>query len=186
MYRGRRKAAVEHFRRALATYDTGSTSERVDTLLMLTLACAALGDLESAEAAHQETLSTLSPAERFQRSCSLLYVGEALRRHSSADQALTAVRGALRLKAELADPFGMAWPFEVLAEIAFDARQCERAAFLLGAADRMWKNMGIDMPTLGDCRSTQGRPATACVQRSGRPRSRITVGGVSIWSATLS
>lgn len=148
LYRGEPKAAVEHFRRALSTYDADSTSHRVDTLLMLTLACAALGDAEGAEAAHLETLSTLAPAERFQRSYSLLYFGEALRRHGSVDQALIAARDALRLKAELDDPFGMAWTFEILAEIACDMHQHKRAAFLLGAASRMWKSMAIDVPTL--------------------------------------
>ena len=91
---------------------------------------------------------TRRPAERFQRSYSLLYFGEALRRHGSVDQALIAARDALRLKAELDDPFGMAWTFEILAEIACDMHQHKRAAFLLGAASRMWKSMAIDMPTL--------------------------------------
>ena len=148
LYRGQPRAAVEHFRRALSTYDAGSTSHRVDTLLMLTLAYAALGDVEGAEAAHLETLLTLVPAERFQRSYSLLYFGEALRRHGSLDRALSAVRDALRLKAELDDPFGVAWTFEILAEIACDMHLHKRAAFLLGAASRMWKSMAIDVPTL--------------------------------------
>jgi predicted ATPase/DNA-binding NarL/FixJ family response regulator len=148
LYHGQPSTAIEHFRRALSNYDAASTSHRVDTLLMLTLACAALGDVKGAEAAHLETLLTLAPAERFQRSYSLLWVGEALHCHGSADQALIAVRDALGLKAELDDPFGVAWTFEILAEISCDTGQHQRAAFLLGAAGRMWKSMGIDAPTL--------------------------------------
>lgn len=156
LYRGQSRTAVEHFRRALSMYDTGSTGHRVDTLLMLTLACAVLGDVEGAGAAHRETLSILVPAERFQRSYSLLYVGEALRRRGSVGQGLVTVRDALRLKAELDDPFGVAWTFEILAEIACDTQQHERAAFLLGAADRMWTSMGIDVPTLERLQIRQG------------------------------
>ncbi|WP_368680713.1 protein kinase (plasmid) [Rhodococcus opacus] len=156
MYRGESKVAVEHFRRALSTYDAGTTSYRVDTLLMLTLASAALGDVEGAEAAHLETLFILAPAERFQRSYSLLYMGEALRRHRSFNEALTAVREALRLKAELDDPFGVAWTIEILAEIACDTRQNERAASLLGAADRLWRSMSIDVATLERLQISEG------------------------------
>ncbi len=148
LYRGQPAAAVEHFHRALSTYDAASASYQVDTLLMLTLAYAAVGDIEGAEGAHEQTLATLAPAERFQRSYSLLYFGEALRCHGSTGQALISVRDALRLKAELDDPFGVAWTFEILAQIACDTRQHKRAAFLVGAASRLWKSMAIDVPTL--------------------------------------
>jgi non-specific serine/threonine protein kinase len=112
--------------------------------------------VEGGEAAHLETLRTLAPAERFQRSYSLLYFGEALRRHGSLDRALIAVRDALRLKAELDDPFGVAWTFEILAEIACDRHQHKRAAFLIGAASRMWKSMAIDAPTLERLQISEG------------------------------
>jgi predicted ATPase/DNA-binding CsgD family transcriptional regulator len=148
MYTGRLSDAVDHFRRALALYDADSPSHRVDTLLMLTLACAARGDLSGAEAAHLETLLTLDPAEQFQRSYSMLYVGEALRCQGSTDRALETVREALRLKSQFDDPFGMAWTLAILAEIACDAEKHERAAILLGAAHRMWNSMAIDAPLL--------------------------------------
>jgi non-specific serine/threonine protein kinase len=148
MYGGQPRAAVEHFRHALSAYDADSTSFRVDSLTALTLACAALGDVEGAEAAHSETLSTLVPAERFQRSYSLLYVGEAFCRRGLTDRALIAVRDALALKADIDDPFGVAWTFEVLAEIACETRHYKRAALLMGAASRVGKSMAIDVPTL--------------------------------------
>jgi non-specific serine/threonine protein kinase len=147
MYGGQPSVAAEHFRRALSAYDADSTSYRVDSLLALTLACAALGDVEGAEAAHSETLSTLAPEERFQRSHSLLYVGEAFCRRGMIDQALVAVRDSLGLKADMDDPYGLAWTFEVLAEIAYEARDYKRATLFLGAASRVCKSMAIDIPT---------------------------------------
>lgn len=147
LWQGRPRIAVEHYRRALETYEPGATSHRVDTLLMLTLACAAMGDVQAAEAAHRETLDALPVPEQFQRSYSLLYVGEALRRHGSADQALTAVRDALRLKVQLDDPFGVAWALDILAAIACDTDIYPRAALLLGAADRMWESMDVSVST---------------------------------------
>jgi non-specific serine/threonine protein kinase len=116
--------------------------------LALTLACAAVGDVEGAEAAHSETLSTLVPEERFQRSHSLLYVGEAFCRRGMIDQALVAVRDSLGLKADMDDPNGLAWTFEVLAEIACETRDYKRATLFLGAASRVCKSMAIDVPTL--------------------------------------
>lgn len=147
LYQGRPQIAVEHFRRALETYEPAATSHRVDTLLMLTLACAAMGDVKAAEAAHRETLGVLPPLEQFQRSYSLLYVGEALRRHGSPDHALTAVRDALRIKIELDDPFGVAWTLDTLAEIACDVGLYPRSAVLLGAASQMWETMNVDRLT---------------------------------------
>jgi non-specific serine/threonine protein kinase len=146
MYEANLRGAVDHFHRALSIYDAASASYRADTLLALTLACAALGDVEAAEAAHRETLSVLGPSERFQRSYSLLYMGDAFCRAGLIDQASIAVRDALRLKSDLDDPFGVACTFEVLAEIAYQTHHYERAALLLGAASRIWKSMSIDVP----------------------------------------
>jgi non-specific serine/threonine protein kinase len=145
---GNPRAGIAHFRSAVAMYEPSAVSWRVDSLLGVTLGAAVLGDVDVAEAAHLETMALLAPAERFQRSYSLVYFGEALRRHGSIDKAVAAVREALILKAELGDPFGTAWTVDILAELAHDMHKPQRAALLLGAAHRMWKSMAIDEPTL--------------------------------------
>ncbi|WP_162460171.1 MULTISPECIES: LuxR C-terminal-related transcriptional regulator [unclassified Mycolicibacterium] len=141
---GRPESAIEHYRNALDIYGPDTTSWRVDALLGITVAAAVSGRVEIAESAHLETLVTLDPAERFQRSYSLVYIGEALRRSGEIGQALVAIRDALRLKDQLGDAFGIAWTIGVLAESAYDLRQYERAAFLLGAASAMWRSMSMD------------------------------------------
>ena len=147
LWQGQPRIAVEHYRHALETYEHGATSHRVDTLLMLTLACAAMGDVEGAQAAHRETVDILPTRERFQRSYSLLYLGEALRRHGSSHQALVVVREALELKIDFDDPFGVAWALDVLAEIACDAGRFPHAALLMGSARRMWETTEVDEVT---------------------------------------
>ncbi|WP_406349329.1 LuxR C-terminal-related transcriptional regulator [Streptomyces sp. NBC_00144] len=148
LYCGQPAAAVGHFRHALSLYDAAAAQHRVDTLIMLTHTHAVLGDLAGAEAAHREAMAILVPSERFQRSYCLMFLGEALYRGGGIDRALDTLREALRLKAELDDPFGVAWAFEILAKVAGESRQHKRAALLQDAAERMWKSMAIDISTL--------------------------------------
>lgn len=149
MYAGDLRAAVTHFRCALTLYPPESTPYRVDTMLMLLLACATAGDLDGARAAHADAVAALDPGERFQRSYALLYLGEGLRLSGARDEALAVVLEALALKEELSDPFGLAWTISILAELACDSGECEHAALLLGAAHRMWQSMAVDAPVLG-------------------------------------
>lgn len=148
LYAGQYPRAVDHFHRALTIFDDRSTSDRVDSLLILTLACAGKGDIEAAEAAHRQVLSVLDEGEKFQRSYAFLYFGEALRRGGLVDRAQSAVRESVRLKSTFDDLFGIAWSFEVFAKIARARGQYERAAFLRGAASRLWRVLRIDATTL--------------------------------------
>lgn len=150
LYEGDLTTAVLQFSRALASYPEGQEVDprRVDTLLMITLANAATGDIENARSAHLRTLDLIGPDEKFQRSYSMLYLSEAMRSRGMLGQSLALARDALRLKRDQDDPFGMAWAFDVLAEIACDMKQLDKAFRFLAVAGSLWKSMSIDTPTL--------------------------------------
>lgn len=148
MYDRRFEDALEHFRNALGQYGNSCPAFTIDTSLMLIHACAGMGDIQSAEQAHQRILRDVAPEERFHRSYAWLYLAEVLAGVGRGHDAREAIRAAVRLKAELADPFGLAWALEVAARIELELDNAVTAAALTGAAGRLWHEMGMQAETL--------------------------------------
>ncbi len=148
MYDRRFDDALKHFRNALGRYDGSCAAFAIDTSLMLIHACSGMGDIETATRAHERILGDVAPEERFHRSYAWLYLAEALAGVGRTQDAREAIRTAVRLKVELADPFGLAWAIEVAARVELELDNALTAAVLTGAAERLWHEMGMQAETL--------------------------------------
>ena len=78
-----------------------------------------------------------------------------------ATSALTRANEALQSKVEVGDWFAVAFLVEVLASVALAHDDPVRAATLLGAADGMWRRMGLDPALLGPLAVDRERRLTA-------------------------
>jgi non-specific serine/threonine protein kinase len=91
----------------------------------------------------QRVLRGLSPSERWLRGnahalCALAYYQQPGRR----DECASAAGAALRETLEISNLVGEAYSLEVFAWLAADAGRCQRAAWLLGAAQALWERTG--------------------------------------------
>jgi predicted ATPase/DNA-binding CsgD family transcriptional regulator len=151
MYQGEGARAVAHFEKALTLVPDGLDALRIDTLLMLILACGQCGEIARAARAHAEILTLTEPTQEcFQRAYSYLMMSVVLLRAGDAPQARALISESLRLRETIDehDPFGAAWCAEILARISLIEAAHTQAAQLLGFASRLWDSMAIDDPTV--------------------------------------
>lgn len=151
MYRGEGAEAVAHFEKALDLIPQARKALRVDTLLMLILACGQCGEIARAARAHAEILKFTEPVgECFERSFSFLMMSVVLLRAGDASQARALINESLRLRESFQDhdPFGAAWCAEILARVSLVQAEHVQSAQLLGYASRLWDSMAIDGQTV--------------------------------------
>jgi predicted ATPase/DNA-binding CsgD family transcriptional regulator len=151
MYRGEGAKAVAHFEKALDLVPEGRDALRIDTLLMLILACGQCGEIARAARAHAEILRlTERVGECFQRSYSFLMMSVVMLRAGDASQARALINESLRLREAIEDhdPFGAAWCAEILARISLIQAEHAQSAQLLGYATLLWDSMAIDGQTV--------------------------------------
>jgi predicted ATPase/DNA-binding CsgD family transcriptional regulator len=91
----------------------------------------------------QRVLRGLNPSERWLRGhahalCALAYYQQPGRR----DECASAAGAALRETLEIGNLVGEAYSLELFAWLAADAGRCQRAAWLLGAAEALWERAG--------------------------------------------
>ena len=114
-------------------------------LLVLALCRGFGGDLDGAGTALQECVDLTGPAgEVHVRSYALAALGMLALLRGDADAATELERQALGMKMDLGDRSATAFVLEVLAWVAAAERRTERAASLLGAADALWRHLGVD------------------------------------------
>ena len=101
------------------------------------------GNRAAAAAASQRALAGLGPGERWLHGHVLIASALALYRlpGRQADCARAASQ-ALRAMRDLGNPIGEACALDVLGWLAADAGRCQRAAWLLGAAQTRWRRAG--------------------------------------------
>jgi predicted ATPase/DNA-binding CsgD family transcriptional regulator len=149
LFRGEGARAVSHYEKALGLLPQDSNARRIDTLLMLILACGSKLDVPRAANAHAEILSLTEPrGELFQRSYSYLYMSVVQLKAGNDEQARLLIDESLRLRSTINDPFGDAWSAEILAAIALVHGEHAHAAQLLGFASQLWESMAIDAETV--------------------------------------
>jgi len=134
-------AAATRARRLLTALGADTALRCLDVQVALTYALG--GDFAAAADLCQRTLAGLQPGERWLRGWAQAVSALALyqqrgRQAECADAAAAALRGAR----DLDDPVGEAYALEVLGWLAADDGRCERAAWLLGAAQSLWQQAG--------------------------------------------
>jgi non-specific serine/threonine protein kinase len=87
-------------------------------------------------------LRLLDGGERWARSYLLVITALASFLRGENEASAAAARESLQMKHEVGDITGMGYCLEVLAVLAAALRRCERAAWLLGAADALWERTG--------------------------------------------
>jgi len=102
------------------------------------------GDLDQCLEDAEEGLRRMpaDAGERWASSFLLALSGAALFLKGESSRGLAAARKSLELRQELGDPLGMAFCLDLLGVIAARQSRFRRAAWLMGAASHLWKQLG--------------------------------------------
>jgi predicted ATPase/DNA-binding CsgD family transcriptional regulator len=149
LYRGDLPAAIVTFEEGLALLEPDrDLTVRLDLLLSLSSATALLGDVERSTWCHKETTRITEPAgECFHRSYALWTLGLFVLQQGDATRAVELLRQSIDLRRGVRDLTGLGWSEESLAWAESALGHHERAATLLGSADRLWEIMGRPLTT---------------------------------------
>jgi DNA-binding CsgD family transcriptional regulator len=121
---------------------------RLDLLLSYSSALALLGDAERSTWCHEEFLRITEPAgECFHRAYALWTFGLFVMQQGDLPRAAELIQHSIELRRELRDLTGLGWSLETLAWAESALQHHERAATLLGAADKLWEIMGRPLAT---------------------------------------
>ncbi|WP_165820964.1 ATP-binding protein [Nocardioides gansuensis] len=167
LYSGDLAAATTAFEAGLALLEPGrDLTVRLDLLLSYSSAVALLGDADRATWCHEEFLRITEHAgECFHRAYALWTFGLFVMQQRDLPRAVELIQHSIQLRRELRDLTGLGWSMESLAWAESALEHHERAATLLGAADRLWEIMGRPLETYQHMYPFH----EACVQR-GRER----------------
>ena len=92
-------------------------------------------------------LRRLGESERWARGYLQIIIARALFFQGKYAESAAAARSSLEKKHELGDIVGTAFCLEALAMLAVRQQRCERAAWLMGAADTLWDRIGRRLGT---------------------------------------
>ncbi|HEX6874991.1 MAG TPA: LuxR C-terminal-related transcriptional regulator, partial [Nocardioidaceae bacterium] len=145
-WRGSPAEALTPLEEAVAAARTaGDRPLESSALFVLALCRGFAGDLDGAGTALQACLDLTEPAgEVHVRSYALAALGMLALLRDDPEAAADLERQALVMKMDLGDRSATAFILEVLAWVAAAERRPERAATLLGAADALWRHLGVD------------------------------------------
>lgn len=128
-------------RRRLTTLGAETALRCLDVQVALTYQLG--GDFAAAADLAQHTLAGLHPGERWLRGLTHVVSALALYQQPGRQaECAHAAAEALHAARDLDDPVGEAYALEVLGWLAADDGRCERAAWLLGAAQSLWEQTG--------------------------------------------
>jgi predicted ATPase/DNA-binding NarL/FixJ family response regulator len=145
-FRGSPAEGLEPLEQAVTAAQTAGDRQLESlTLFVLALCRGLVGDLDGAGAALQACVDLTAPAgEVHVRSYALAALGKLALMKGDPNAAADFERRALAMKMDLGDRSATAYVLEVLAWVAASERRTERAAMLLGAADALWRHLGVD------------------------------------------
>jgi predicted ATPase/DNA-binding NarL/FixJ family response regulator len=133
--------AATRARRRLTALGAETALRCLDVQIALTYQLG--GDFAAAADLGQHTLAGLHPGERWLRGLTHVVSALALYQQPGRQaECAHAAAEALRAARDLDDPVGEAYALEVLGWLAADDGHCERAAWLLGAAQSLWEQTG--------------------------------------------
>lgn len=149
LYSGDLAAATTAFEEGLALLEPGrELTVRLDLLLSYSSAVALLGDAERATWCHEEFIRITEPAgESFHRAYASWTFGLFVMHQGDLARAAELIQQSIELRRELRDLTGLGWSMESLAWAESALQHYERAATLLGTADRLWEIMGRPLRT---------------------------------------
>lgn len=149
LYSGDLPAATTAFEAGLALLEPGrDLTVRLDLLLSYSSAAALLGDAERATWCHQEFRRITEPAgECFHLAYGVWTFGLFVMQQGDLPRAAELIQQSIHLRRELRDLTGLGWSQESLAWAESALQHHDRAATLLGAADRLWEIMGRPLAT---------------------------------------
>ena len=141
---GRYQEALEAAKQARRRFEAPGSENALRILdLQLVLTYVHVQNFDAAIDHAQRVLRGLSPGERWMRgnahAMSALAYYQQPGRHAECE---SAVNAALLETREIGNFVGEAYSLEVLAWLAADAGRCQRAAWLLGAAQALWERTG--------------------------------------------
>jgi ATP/maltotriose-dependent transcriptional regulator MalT len=159
LYRGDPAGAVEAVERAGTLLSTVAKPEsglawelRLGRLIALGMAAALVGDQSLADDSLHEVLAITEPrGEHHFRSYAMLTQALSAWQQGKVNDAGATLDACLRLKEVpgSADPYGTAQCIEAMAWVAAGQQRYHRAAILLGAANRLWVEIGTPVATFG-------------------------------------
>ena len=149
LYTGDLPAATAAFEKGLALLEPGrDLPVRLDLLLSYSSALALMGDVERSTWCHEEFLRITEPAdESFHRAYAHWTYGLFVMQHGDLPRATALIQRSIELRRSIRDLTGVGWSQETLAWAESALGHHERAATLLGAADRLWEIMGRPLRT---------------------------------------
>ncbi|MFF4233606.1 ATP-binding protein [Streptomyces sp. NPDC001820] len=144
LYEGDFRQAIGLLREAVEGHRAaGDRNGLMTALYQLTLACAMSGDPRAADVGKQ-CLDLCNEAHApWSRSYALWALGLHLWRQGEPSRAAELLRDALNARRVVGDGWGIALCMEALAWTAASAGEAERGARLLGAAEVVWRSIGI-------------------------------------------
>jgi non-specific serine/threonine protein kinase len=145
-WRGSPAEALMPLEQAVSAARTaGDRPTESSALFVLALCRSFAGDLEGTGTALQACVDLTGPAgETHVRSYALAALGMLALLRGDTVAATDLEREALVMKVDLGDRSATAFVLEVLAWVAAVDRRPERAATLLGAADALWRHLGVN------------------------------------------
>ncbi|SNR66116.1 Predicted ATPase [Haloechinothrix alba] len=150
MYADELPEAIAVFEYALEICDqVGDHIGAAFTLFLHSLAAVLHGDPVKANESHRRCQALTEPAgELWIRSYSLWAASLNAWRQGDIDLALRRAFDGLDIKWAIDDQLGIAECFEAIAWIEATRHRCERAATVLGAADTIWRAMGMSLSAI--------------------------------------
>jgi predicted ATPase len=144
LYEGEFRQAIGLLEEAVKGHRAaGDRNGLMTALYQLTLACAMSGDPRAADVG-KECLDLCNEAHApWSRSYALWALGLHLWRQGEPSRAAELLRDALNARRVVGDGWGIALCMEALAWTAASAGEAERGARLLGAAEVVWRSIGI-------------------------------------------
>ena len=147
MFQGDLSSAVDLLDQAVAMFrSAGHIMGQVQTAFLLGMNLGLAGAGERAIEAHRECLALTEPlGELWFRSYSLWALGLDAWRTGDQQRATALEKDSLRMKRDLDDHLSIALCLEALAWLATTEHDPERSPTLLGAADAIWRVIGMSL-----------------------------------------
>jgi non-specific serine/threonine protein kinase len=167
MTQGDLSAAVDLLDRAVALVGSvGNVMGQVQTLFLLGMNLGLSGAAERAVEAHRECLALTEPLGELRfRSYSLWALGLDAWRAGDRHRAVALEKDSLRMKRDLDDQLGIALCLEALAWLSTADHDAERSPTLLGAADAIWRVIGMSLKAIPYFTSYRAEGEAAARQR---------------------
>ena len=167
MFTGDLSSAVDLLDQAVAMFrSAGHIVGQVQTTFLLGMNLGLAGAGERAIEAHRECLALTEPlGELWFRSYSLWALGLDAWRTGDQQRATALEKDSLRMKRDLDDHLSIALCLEALAWLAATEHDPERSPTLLGAADAIWRVIGMSLTEIPFFASYRAEGEAAARQR---------------------